>query len=125
MGVPTKIRAENTTARAQVKPGCSRAGPPANGRTGGVGRPARFCQEQTGVLTEQFSSMEHYAFHALHLSDTIPEAAFHGQAVKTVAYLRVSTPQQDVAQPAPRNQSLRRRPSRAQGAVGSVDAWSW
>ena len=31
-----------------------------------------------------------------HLSDTIPEAVFHGQAVKTVAYLRVSTPQQDV-----------------------------
>ena len=26
-----------------------------------------------------------------------PEAAFHGQAVKTVAYLRVSTPQQDVS----------------------------
>ena len=26
-----------------------------------------------------------------------PEAAFHGQAVKTVAYLRVSTQQQDVS----------------------------
>ena len=26
----------------------------------------------------------------------MPEAAFHGQAVKTVAYLRVSSPQQDV-----------------------------
>ena len=31
------------------------------------------------------------------LSDTLREAAFHGQAVKTVAYLRVSTPQQDVS----------------------------
>ena len=47
-------------------------------------------------MTEQFSNMEHNAFHVPHLSDTIPEAAFHGQAVKTVAYLRVSTPQQDV-----------------------------
>ena len=47
-------------------------------------------------MTEQFSSMEHDAFHVPHLSDTIPEAVFHGQAVKTVAYLRVSTPQQDV-----------------------------
>ena len=50
-----------------------------------------------GVLTEQFSSREHDAFHAPHLSDTIREAAFHGQAVKTVAYLRVSTPQQDAS----------------------------
>ena len=49
-----------------------------------------------GVMTEQFSSMEHDAFLVPHLSDTIPEAVFHGQAVKTVAYLRVSTPQQDV-----------------------------
>ena len=40
------------------------------------------CQEQTLVLTEQFSSME--------------RDVFHGQAVKTVAYLRVSTAQQDV-----------------------------
>ena len=48
------------------------------------------------VLTIQFSSMEHDAFHVPYLSDTIPEAAFHGQAVKTVAYLRVSTAQQDL-----------------------------
>ena len=34
------------------------------------------------VLTKQFSSME--------------RDVFHGQAVKTVAYLRVSTAQQDV-----------------------------
>ena len=42
--------------------------------------------------------MEHDVFHGLHLSYEIPDAAFHGQAVKTVAYLRVSTPppQQDV-----------------------------
>ena len=43
-----------------------------------------FCQEQTPVLTEQFSSMEHDAFHGPHLSDKTPEAVFHGQAVKTL-----------------------------------------
>ena len=40
--------------------------------------------------------MERDAFHGPYLSAKIPEAAFHGQAVKTVAYLRVSTAQQDV-----------------------------
>ena len=40
--------------------------------------------------------MERGAFHVSYLSDEIPEAVFHGQAVKTVAYLRVSTAQQDV-----------------------------
>ena len=40
--------------------------------------------------------MERDAFHVSYLSDKIPEAVFHGQAVKTVAYLRVSTAQQDV-----------------------------
>ena len=70
--------------------------PPGRGETGGGGRPARFCQEQTLVLAEQFSSMEHDAFRVPYLSDKIPEAAFHRQAVKTVAYLRVSTAQQDV-----------------------------
>ena len=35
--------------------------------------------------------MEHDRFHVPYLSDKIPEAVFHGQAVKTVAYLRVST----------------------------------
>ena len=43
-------------------------------------RPAGFCQEQTLVMTEQFSSMEHDAFHVSYLSDKIPEAvstAFH------------------------------------------------
>ena len=40
--------------------------------------------------------MEHDRFHVLYLLDKIPEDAFHGQAVKTVAYLRVSTAQQDV-----------------------------
>ena len=49
---------------------------------------------KTNVLTIQFSSMEHDAFHVPYLLDTTPEAAFHGQAVKTVAYLRVSTTQQ-------------------------------
>ena len=40
--------------------------------------------------------MERDAFHVSYLSYKIPEDAFHGQAVKTVAYLRVSTAQQDV-----------------------------
>ena len=53
-----------------------------------------FYPQQTVVLTIQFSSMEHDAFHVPYLLDTTPEAAFHGQAVKTVAYLRVSTTQQ-------------------------------
>ena len=35
-------------------------------------------------------------FKCTHLLDTMPEAVFHGQTVKTVAYLRVSTAQQDV-----------------------------
>ena len=59
-------------------------------------RPAGFCQEQTLVLAEQFSSMERDAFHVAYLSDKILEAVFHGQAVKTVAYLRASTAQQDL-----------------------------
>ena len=40
--------------------------------------------------------MERDRFNVSYLSDKIPEAAFHGQAVKTVAYLRVPTAQQDV-----------------------------
>ena len=48
-------------------------------------RPAGFCQEQTPVIAEQFSSVECDAFHVSYLSDKIPEAVFHGQVVKTVA----------------------------------------
>ena len=59
-------------------------------------RPAGFCQEQTPVMTEQFSSMKHDVFHVSYLSYKIPEAVFHGHGVKTVAYLRVSTAQQDL-----------------------------
>ena len=40
--------------------------------------------------------MECNAFHVSYLSYKIPEDVLHGQAVKTVAYLRVSTAQQDV-----------------------------
>ena len=40
--------------------------------------------------------MERDAFHVSYLSYKIPEAVFHGQSVKTPAYLRVSTAQQDV-----------------------------
>ena len=50
-------------------------------------RSAGFCQEQTLVMAEQFSSRERNAFHVSYLSDKTPEAVFHGQAVKTVAYL--------------------------------------
>ena len=48
------------------------------------------------VLTIQFSSMEHDEFQVPYLSYTILEATFHRQTVKTVAYLRVSTAQQDL-----------------------------
>ena len=59
-------------------------------------RAAGFCQEQTLLMTEQFSRMERNAFHGSYLSDKIPKAVFLGQVVKTVAYLRVSTAQQDL-----------------------------
>ena len=59
--------------------------------------PAGFCQEQTLVLTEQFSSMKRDAFHVSYLSNKIPETIFHGQAVKTIACLRVSTAQDAAA----------------------------
>ena len=42
-------------------------------------------------MIEQFSSMERDAFHVPYLSDKTPEALFHGQPAKTVAYLGVST----------------------------------
>ena len=60
-------------------------------------KPAWVCQEQTLVMTGQFSSRERNAFHGSYLSDKTPEAVFHGQAVKTVAYLRVSTAQDAAA----------------------------
>ena len=40
--------------------------------------------------------MERDAFHVSYLSDKTREAVFPGQAVRTVAYLRVSTAQQHV-----------------------------
>ena len=48
-------------------------------------------------MIEQFSSLQRDAFHVPYLSDKIPEAVFHGQAVKTVAYLWVSTAQTGVS----------------------------
>ncbi len=51
-------------------------------------------------MIEQFSSMEYDAFHVSYLLDKIPEAVFHGQAVKTVAHLRVSTAQRGVSKTA-------------------------
>ena len=56
-------------------------------------RPAGFCQEQTPVMTEQFSRMESNIFPVPYLSDKILEAVFHSQSVRTAAYLRVATAQ--------------------------------
>ncbi len=53
----------------------------------------QIASNKTPVLTEQFGSMKCDVFHVSYLSDKIPEAVFHGQAVKTVAYLRISTAQ--------------------------------
>ena len=50
------------------------------GRPAASGKPARFCQEETHVLAEQFSSMEHDAFRVPYLSDKTLETAFNGQA---------------------------------------------
>ena len=69
---------------------------------------------KSSVMTEQFSSMERDAFHIAYLSDKIPKSVFHGQALKTVAYLRVSTAQQDV-----RSQHARQQTNR--GEAGGVD----
>ena len=44
--------------------------------------------------------MEHDAFPVPYMSEKIPEAVFHSQAVKTVAYLRVSTVQMGVSKTA-------------------------
>ena len=60
-------------------------------------------------MTEQLCSMEYNEFPIPYLSDKTPEAVFHGQTVKYVAYLRVSTAQQDV-----RRQRLRRPRVRTQ-----------
>ena len=69
--VPTRS-VRKYTARAQLKP--SGAPEPASGRgeTGGGGRPARFCQEQTLVLAEQFGSTEHDGFRVPYLSENNP-----------------------------------------------------
>ena len=74
------IRAEIHSKGSAQALGCPRAGLRAR-ETGGGGRPARFCQEETHVLAEQFSSMEHDAFRVPYLSDKTLEAAFNGQAV--------------------------------------------
>ena len=47
-------------------------------------------------MIEQFSRMECDIFHVPYLSDKTLKSVFHGQAAKTVAYLRVSTVQQDL-----------------------------
>ena len=59
--VPTRS-VRKYTPRAQLKP--LGAPEPASGarETGGGGRPARLCQDETHVLAEQFGSTEHDAF---------------------------------------------------------------
>ena len=49
-----------------------------------------------GVMTEQFSSMEHMRSMSRICQIQYQKPYFMDRAVKTVAYLRVSTPQQDV-----------------------------
>jgi len=46
-------------------------------------------------MASQFVDVKSDNFHVRLLSNKIPKAGFHGQTVKTVAYLRVSTAQQD------------------------------
>ena len=53
------------------------------------------CKKQTCVMVSQFIDMESNNFHGRLPSNKIPETGFHQQTVKTVAYLRVSTAQQD------------------------------
>ena len=53
------------------------------------------CKKQTCVMVSQFIDMESDNFHGRLPSHKIPETGFHQQTVKTVAYLRVSTAQQD------------------------------
>ena len=101
------IRAEIHSKGSAQALGCPRAGLRAR-ETGGGGRPARFCQEETHVMTEQFSSMEHGAFHVPHLSDTIPEAVFHGQKPSEDRRLSAGfDPAAGRAQPAPRHPRVR------------------
>ena len=63
------IRAEIHSKGSAQALGCPRAGLRAR-ETGGGGRPARFCQEETHVLAEQFSSMEHDARSVFRISQT-------------------------------------------------------
>ena len=56
---------------------------------------ARFCPEETHVQTGQICRTKHDGFHILHLRIIIPQTTFLRQAMKTVAYLRVSTARQD------------------------------
>ena len=47
-------------------------------------------------MIEQFSNIKCDALNSPYLPDKTPKAVFHGHDVKTVAYLRVSTAQQDL-----------------------------
>ena len=46
-------------------------------------------------MSSQFIDLESDSFHVRLPSNKVPKTEFHRQAVKTVAYLRVSTAQQD------------------------------
>ena len=77
------IRAEIHSKGSAQALGCPRAGLRAR-ETGGGGRPARFCQEETHVLAEQFGTTEHDGFRGPYLSGNTPEAAFPWTGRSTV-----------------------------------------
>ena len=58
-------------------------------------RSAQICLEETFVKIGLFSRKEPNVFHRPILSSKIVQAHLHGKRMKTIAYLRVSTAQQD------------------------------
>ena len=54
------------------------------------------CKEKTSVSGRQFDDAERHSFLVPYLSNKIQQSIFHRLPVKTVAYLRFSTAQQDV-----------------------------
>ena len=76
--------------------GRCRRGSIAGGRCRSRHRAWFVCQEKTSVSGRQFDDAERHSFLVPYLSNKIQESIFPRQPVKTVAYLRVSTAQQDV-----------------------------
>ena len=52
------------------------------------------CNEKTSVSGRRIGCGEHHVFPVPIVSNKTPKLLFHGQHVKTVAYLRVSTARQ-------------------------------